>query len=228
MKNLLPGVRLEVIPHGVTSRRLQPDAARRLRKKHAVPDNHPVLLFLSRWHAKKNISLLLESLAGLRQEPWTLILAGGTDDANFATAINERIQALGLHDRVHCPGHVSGDDKDLLLQGADLFVLPSASENFGIAVAEALVSGLPVLVSSGVDLAGAVRDLQGGMICEATLSSLQTGLRAMLQNCSRQSEEHRAALRAAATARFSWEQNALALRVLYEDICRPGHGHPQA
>jgi glycosyltransferase involved in cell wall biosynthesis len=111
---------------------------------------------------------------------------------------------------------VSGEAKDTLLQGADVFVLPSASENFGIAVAEAMVSGLPVLVTSGVDLAKTVQTLHAGRVCEPEVNAIAEGLRAMLQAPA--SYDQREQLRSAAAAHFSWAQNAQALNRLYSSL----------
>lgn len=215
---LLPQARVEVIPHGVEARPIIAEAKARLRSELKLLGDAPVLLFLSRWHKKKNIDVLLDALQSMKSEPWTLVLAGSTDDAELATRIREQIAVLGLSDRVVCPGHVRGELKDVLLQGADVFVLPSASENFGIAVAEALVSGTPVLVTPGVDLSAAVRELNGGRVCEPNAGAIAEVLRAMLADAVMLSTEQRQRLRKAAAARFSWDACAQKLARVYDDI----------
>lgn len=218
VRALLPASRVEVIPHGVDARPVIEDARARLRGEFGIKAEGSVLLFLSRWHRKKNIDVLLDALALMKSEPWTLVLAGSTDDAELETQVRSQIAALGLSDRVICPGHVRGESKDVLLQGADMFVLPSSSENFGIAVAESLVSGTPVLVSPGVDLATVVRELNGGRVCQPKAETLAETLRAMLRDVAGFDARTRQRLRTAAEAKFSWAANAAALERLYTSV----------
>lgn len=214
VRELLPQVRVEVIPHGVTLLPEVPDAAARLRQRFGIASDQRVLLFLSRWHPKKNIPLLLHALAKLADESWSLILAGTAEDPQHAAEIAKSLEQLGLQHRVHCPGHVVGDDKALLLAGADIFVLPSVSENFGIAAAEAMVAGLRLVVSEGVDLAPVVRMLQAGSVCVTNdEASLVRALREQLN-----AAPDRERLRAEAGRHFAWESSALKLKNLYAEV----------
>jgi glycosyltransferase involved in cell wall biosynthesis len=214
VRELLPQARVEVIPHGVTSQPEVPDAAARLRQQFGIASDQRVLLFLSRWHPKKNIPLLLQALAKLTDESWSLILAGTAEDPQHEAEIIKTIEQLGLKHRVDCPGHVVGDDKALMLAGADIFVLPSVSENFGIAAAEAMVAGLRLVVSEGVDLAPVVRTLQAGSVCATNdESSLVQALREQLH-----AAPDRERLRAEAGRHFAWESSALKLKNLYAEV----------
>ncbi len=215
---LLPGAKAVVVPHGVEPGATIPEAATQLREAYGIPTDGPVILFLSRWHGKKNIPVLLQALAGLRHLPWTLMLAGSTDDRQLAGQVMQIVQSLGLSDRVIFPGHVKGIAKEILLQGANLFVLPSASENFGIAVAEALVNGLPVCITPGVDLAEKVKTLDGGMVCEPDSVSLSACLQQMLSDEHWSDPQRRLQIREAARACFSWTANTQALKRLYTYI----------
>ena len=94
----------------------------------------PQIIFLSRWHAKKRIGVLIEALARMKDRPWHLVLAG-TGDSKIVNEVRESVRANGLINRVSMPGFLEGDAKWAALREADIFVLPSASENFGIAVA---------------------------------------------------------------------------------------------
>jgi glycosyltransferase involved in cell wall biosynthesis len=214
VRELLPQARVEVIPHGVTSQPEMPGAAARLREHFSIASDQRVLLFLSRWHPKKNIPLLLQALAKIADESWSLILAGTAEDPQHAAEIFKSVEQLGLKDRVHCPGHVVGDDKALMLAGADIFVLPSVSENFGIAAAEAMVAGLRLVVSEGVDLAPVVRTLQAGSVCATNdEASLVQALREQLN-----AAPDRERLRAEAGRHFAWESSALKLKHLYAEV----------
>ncbi|MEI6234633.1 MAG: glycosyltransferase [Planctomycetota bacterium] len=105
------------------------------------------LLFLSRIHPVKAIDRLLKSWAQLqsRFDDWELVVAGADNGGHLA-----EMQALAAQlklERVSFPGLVREFERDALYQSADLFVLPSHTENFGIAAAEALANAVPAVVS---------------------------------------------------------------------------------
>ena len=90
----------------------------------------------------------------------------GDGDPDYLQRLHLHCAALGLAPHVKWHGFVEGVRKQALLQQADWFVLPSASENFGIAAAEALMSGTPVVLSPGVALASNVQKAHAGLVCE--------------------------------------------------------------
>jgi glycosyltransferase involved in cell wall biosynthesis len=105
-------------------------------------------LFLSRIHPKKGLLDLLNAWRGLNPEGWRLVIAG-PDDGGYRGAIEAKIIELELTDTVICVGEVQGAQKEQLFLEAELFVLPTFSENFGIVIAEALSYGLPVITTEG-------------------------------------------------------------------------------
>ena len=122
------------------------------------------VLFLSRLHPKKNIPTLLEAWRQInaRLPDWQLVIAG-PDERGYAAQLNLQV-ANGNIQRVRFVGPVYGAAKNTLLQNADLFVLPTLSENFGIAVAEALASGVPAIVSKGAPWHGLSAERAGWWI----------------------------------------------------------------
>tara|TARA_B110000208_G_C11798428_1_gene440705 strand:+ start:2272 stop:3231 length:960 start_codon:yes stop_codon:yes gene_type:complete len=106
------------------------------------------LLFLSRIDVVKGIPLLLEAWSQLRVEGWKLVIAGN-DYSGHLSEVRSLISSLGIENSVQLFGPAYGSDKDGLFRRADLFVLPSYSENFGIVIAEALQYGLPVITTTG-------------------------------------------------------------------------------
>jgi glycosyltransferase involved in cell wall biosynthesis len=112
------------------------------------------LLFLGRIHPVKGVDLLLDSWRDLqsRHSDWRLVIAGGGERA-YLKAMHEKAARLELK-RVEFAGPVYGREKTDMYRAAHLFVLPTHSENFGMAVAEALAHGLPAVVSKGAPWQG--------------------------------------------------------------------------
>ena len=150
------------------------------------PDGHqlaqgdrPLLLYLSRLDPKKGLDLLLPALEKLAAQgiDFHLVLAGGNpQDPSYEKAVADRIRASPLGDRTSLPGFVTGVTKTALLQAADLFVLPSYYENFGIAVAEAMAAGVPVVVSKGVYIWPDIVASGSGWVCELTIEGVAQAL----------------------------------------------------
>lgn len=108
------------------------------------------ILFLSRVHVKKGINFLVEAADVLRNElQGYKILVAGEGDADYVEALKRMICDRGLQDIVQLIGGVYGDEKWRLFQTSDFFVLPTHSENFGLAIAESLASGTPVITTVG-------------------------------------------------------------------------------
>lgn len=108
------------------------------------------ILFLSRVHVKKGINFLVEAADVLRNElQGYKILVAGEGDADYVEAMKRMICDRWLQDIVQLIGGVYGDEKWRLFQTSDLFVLPTHSENFGLAIAESLASGTPVITTVG-------------------------------------------------------------------------------
>jgi glycosyltransferase involved in cell wall biosynthesis len=108
-------------------------------------------LFIGRIHPIKRCDLLIEAFAKvLGPHPeWHLVIAGA-DQVGWQKGLNRLADQRGLNSRVSWAGMVSGAMKRGALQAAEVFLLPSHQENFGIAVAEAMASGVPALISCKV------------------------------------------------------------------------------
>jgi glycosyltransferase involved in cell wall biosynthesis len=154
--------RTRVIPLGVDV-----DEQAVARPRSAGGDRPLRLLFLSRLHEKKNVPLLLRAVAAARPtlRGIELTVAGDGDPA-YRAKLDALARELGLSECVRFVGHVDGDAQRSAFADADCFILPSAHENFGLAVAEALGAGLPAIVTPGVALAPNVAGAGAGLVCQ--------------------------------------------------------------
>ncbi len=106
------------------------------------------VLFLSRVQGKKGLLNLIEAWAKVSADGWRLQIAGPDEDGHLAEVLS-RVQQVGVANSVEYVGVVDGEAKSQLYRSADLFVLPTFSENFGVVVAEALAYGVPVITTRG-------------------------------------------------------------------------------
>jgi glycosyltransferase involved in cell wall biosynthesis len=134
-----------------------------------------LLLYLSRIHPKKGCDLLIEAYAAVaaRDERLHLLMVGPGDEKIVAhlKALAER---LGVGARISWPGMLTADDKWGAFHAAELFVLPSHQENFGIAVVEALACGLPVAISNKVNIWREIEANGAGWVADDTLAGTRT------------------------------------------------------
>ncbi len=130
---------IAVIPNGVdVGMRIKPDLSVGIK----------TILFLSRLHPIKGLLDLVEAWAISRRPGWKIVIAGG-DEGGYREIVEALIQLKGLQSDFEFTGFVCGKNKQSCFDAATLFVLPSYSENFGIAVAEALANELPVITTTG-------------------------------------------------------------------------------
>ena len=206
------------LPLGVHPPILYPDAKAQLRQQYNISTDTPIILFLSRLHYKKRPELLLQSLSQLQAQahPFHLMLAG-SGEASYLESLRDLAGTLGLTPHVSFVGHVAGQEKDLLLQGADMFVLPSFSENFGIAVAEALIAGLPVIITPGIQIASEIAETQAGLVVEGEIELLANAITQLITTPKLRKQLGNRGIQLA-TTRYSWNVIAKNLIPAYATI----------
>lgn len=176
------------------------------------------MLFLSRLDAKKNLESLLDAVAALKNElPSLRLLVAGNGVPDYVASLHARADALGIAAQVVWAGHVEGAEKAAAFAAADVFALPSYSENFGIAAAEALASGIPCVLGQGVAIANDVAQAQAGIAVAPDPQAIAQGLRRIIgsqeglarmsANAGRLAQEH-----------FSMQAMGIRLKHLYTDI----------
>ena len=194
-----------VIPLGVSLPALPPKGEARTQLK--IPDDQPLVLFMSRIEPKKGLNLLIPALERLLVEgiQFHFVLAGtNPQDPDYESEIIQQIKASPLSACTKITGFVTGELKAALLQDADLFVLPSYYENFGIAVAEAMVTGTPVVISDQVYIWQDIRNAEAGWVCPCEVNALIQLLQEALQDISERQRRGKNA-HDWATANYSWD-----------------------
>jgi glycosyltransferase involved in cell wall biosynthesis len=168
-------VKEHVIAYGTTP---PPNNAAVLRELflHTHPElrDRRVILFLSRIHKKKGCDLLIEAFAkSAATDPQLHLVMAGPDQNGWVKELQVLAQRLGVLDRVTWPGMLKGERKWGAFYSAEVFALPSHQENFGIAVAEALGCGVPVLISDKVNIWREVLAHNAGLVAADTKEGTQ-------------------------------------------------------
>lgn len=196
-----------VIPNGVD---LPTTKAR-----HSPAKTLRTILFLSRLHPKKNLPGLIEAWSRVApQRPeWQLVIAGPDEGGHRATLKRQATDANTP--RIHFLDPLYGDDKDAMLADADLFVLPTRNENFGIAVAESLAIGVPAIVTKGAPWSGLDRFDCGWWIEHGNAPLIDALLAAtMLSAEERRAMGYRG--RAWMESDFGWDAIATSMAAVYD------------
>ncbi|WP_026733412.1 glycosyltransferase [Fischerella sp. PCC 9605] len=205
-----------VLPHGFSIPPSIPDVRRRLRQHLNLPPDEPIILFLSRLHHKKGLDYLIPALSKLTHHRFTFVLAG-SGSPEYEAEIESLLVSTGICDRTHLAGFVEGEKKNMLLQGSDLFVLTSHSENFGVAVLEALAVGLPVIVTPGVALASVVKQHNLGYVPELDVSAIAKNLEDYLSD-PQQAKSMGDRARQIIFDKYTWEKIAFQMQQIYTNI----------
>ena len=210
--------RLRVLPNGVDLR-----PYRSLARTERASGEPLRLLSIGRLIPKKNHRLLVEALAPLRELSWQLTIVGEEEAPSWLRGeLEQAVADAGLSDRVHLPGYAS--DPLPFYAEADLFLLPSLWEGFGLVAVEAMAAGLPVLASEVPGLAEVVgrQGTCGQLLPAGDAGAWQQALAALLAD-----PESLEPLRAPARARaehFSIEKTAAAYAALYRECLGEGKG----
>ncbi len=173
----------------------------------------PYLLVLSRLHPKKGLEVLIDSFISLKLDRWRLVIAGdGPPD--YVALLKQR--AAPSAERIAFAGWLDGEQKEAMLNGASLLVLPSYQENFGLCVMEALARSIPVVISPHVNLAGEIASANAGWIAPVEKNALVATLAAALSDETELAQRGRAGKQL--SENYSWERVATDLVALYQEI----------
>ncbi len=149
------------------------------------------VLFLSRVHPKKGLPMWVEAWKTLAPEGWKMRVVG-PDEGGHTDEVRALVKEAGLQDEWSFEGSLEGADKLAALGSAELFALPTYSENFGIVVAEALAAGTPVITTTGTPWEG-LHEHQCGWWVEPTVADLTRALREAVASDERRAMGQRGA-----------------------------------
>jgi glycosyltransferase involved in cell wall biosynthesis len=181
------------------------------RRRHALHGRR-IILFLSRLDRKKGLDLLLRAFADVRRRvPDATLVIAGDGPRELVGQLEAVAEALGIAADVVWTGFLAGQDKQAALADADVFALPSYSENFGIAVAEAMAAGLPVIVSDQVGIHGDIARAAAGLVVACQLGNLTQAMLRLLNDSDLRASMGRNGKRLVAT---KYSQDAVTGEVL--------------
>jgi glycosyltransferase involved in cell wall biosynthesis len=183
-------------------------------------------LFLGRVHPIKGLPLLIEAWSRVRPPGWQCLIAGPSELGHRAS-LERQIRAGGLSGEFQFLGKLDASLKAALYRTADLFVLPSLSENFGIVVAEALSYGLPVLATRGAPWQRLI-ECGAGWWVEPSVEGLEEGLRAACATTAAERAQIGGAGRRLVSAELQWPAIARRMLQCYEWLFEPNGPAPEA
>lgn len=205
--------RAVIVPNGIESAELETGAAHS-DERPSADARGPVLLYIGRLNWKKGLDRLIEALAQL---PECRLILAGNDEERYRPTLEAQASARGVSQRVSFPGAVYGHAKAELLRRADVFVLPSYSENFGNVVIEAMAAGCPVVVTPEVGAAEIVRECGAGLVADGAPETLAAAIRLLVTDPAMRLEMGRNGRRAIAS-RYTWDAVAAQLAAVYREI----------
>ena len=211
-----PGI---VVPHGLDLSEYESLPERgTFRTRYPEIDGKKIVLFFGRLNFKKGLDILVRAFARvtLKRNDVHLVLTG-PDNERFGDKIRIWLSEQGILDRTTFTGMLLGEDKLAVLRDADIFVLPSYTENFGISVVEAMACGVPVVISDKVNIWHEVAAGRAGQVASCNSDRFAEMISDLLDNpeTAKQMGENGKAL---VIERFQWPKVALAMEEAYSLI----------
>lgn len=183
-----------------------------------------VILFLGRINFKKGLDILARAFGEIvRKRDDVHLLLAGPDSEGYGSQVCHWLKEEGVLHKTTFSGMLSGDRKGAALAESAMFVLPSYTENFGIAVVEAMAAGLPVVISSKVNIWRDVLQGGAGMVVDPQAHPTAEAMNLLLDDpatAARMGERGRRLAR----KHFSWDAAGARLADLYRQIVFPQAG----
>lgn len=178
------------------------------------------MIFLSRLHPKKNLECLFKAMQSVvAAHPGAHLFVVGSGRSTYEARLHLLAQELGLDSNLTFTGFLSGEAKWAAMAAADVFILPSHQENFGIAVAEAMHAALPIIVTRSVNLAGAIEKAGAGIVLDDPddFGALAATIIRLIQNPVKLKQAGERA-RKLASAEYTWSEAVRRQCVAYGEV----------
>jgi glycosyltransferase involved in cell wall biosynthesis len=191
-----------IVPNGLHLSEMDQTASG-FRMRHVL-EGRELLVWMGRLVPVKGLDILLKSFAEVaRQRPQAVLALIGPDPENYGATLRQLIRELSIPaDQIIFTGMLHGNEKLAALREADIFVMPSYTENFALAAAEAMAMGAPVIVSNGVKIATAIAQAGAGLVVAPDVDELRAAISTLLDDAPRRRRMGAAARLLA--ARYDW------------------------
>ena len=214
------GVSIATVPNGVDVAEERLGAVDLESQKTVRRGRTRTALFLGRIYPIKGLPMLIDAWVRVRPDGWRLRIAG-PDEAGHRKQVESAVSAAGLGEVVSFTGPVEPQMKKSVFLGADLFVLPTHSESFGMVVAEALAHSLPVLTTTAAPWS-ILRERGCGWSVDPTVDGITEGLRQATGMETEALGEMGRKGRALVIEKFSWRSIADLMLSTYEKVMEAG------
>jgi glycosyltransferase involved in cell wall biosynthesis len=207
-----------IVPNGTDLKEVQKSISRQeARKRLALNFDGPVIAFLGRLSPVKALDLLIKAISSLSfaDQDLRVLLAG--PDEGAAASLQNLVTEVGLQARVRFLGEIGPQERMVLFAASDLLTLVSTHENFGYAAVEAMLAGLPVLVTETVGISREVAEDGAGLVVPLEVAAIAKGLKDMLADPDKLKAMGQAAA-VAARKRYDIRNVAQEMATAYEDI----------
>ena len=173
-----------VIPNGIDLNEYSKLSGKgEFKKKHPVLKDKKYILFLGRITPKKGLDLLVQSFKELVKLDHDLFLViAGPDNEGYGRVVRNQLKSYGLMEKTLFTGMLMGEEKLSAYIDAEVFILPSYSENFGMTVVEAMACGVPVVVSDKVGISNVIKENNAGLVVKTDSETLYDGVKSLLAN----------------------------------------------
>ena len=198
-----------IIPNGTIFPECPPDRG-------LLTDRKRKLLFLSRIHPKKGLINLVKAYKAVNPKNWELLIAG-YDEINHQAEVEKAVEDAELSESVRFLGPIGNAEKWQLYAESDVFILPTFSENFGIVVAEALASGLPVITTTRTPWAE-IMEFDCGWVVDPGVQEVTEAIRDAIHLTDQQRHEMGLRGRNLIKQKYTWNSIAAKTLKVYKKI----------
>jgi glycosyltransferase involved in cell wall biosynthesis len=146
-------------------------------------NDHPYILFLGRISYKKGLNMLIDAFSEvIKTYPQLKLVIAGPDNENYKEQLLKQSEGLQISHAIVYTGQIIDHQKITAYRDAEMFVLSSYSENFGMSVVEAMACNCPVIISDKVGICTEIADADAGIVVSTNTASIKNGIIALLEN----------------------------------------------